>query len=84
MTKLKNSNWDKTKKNQIVTVVIVTVVTVAVVTLVIVTSLSKNTLTTNAMFSGQLFAILAMFCSNKTVKTKYVKTLVDASLIVGI
>ena len=60
MTKLKNSNCDKTQKfkfycckhkqsncdkTQILTVVIVTVVTVALVTVVIMASFSKNKLT---------------------------------------
>ena len=76
MTKFKNSNSDKTKKNQIVTklknqivtVLIVTVVTVAVVTAVIVTFFRRrkklDTSTTDEMFLVQLFAILAMFLFN--------------------
>ena len=55
VTKLKKLNGDKTQKIQIVTVVVVTFFC------------SKNNLSTHQLmrFSGQIFAILAMFVSEK-------------------
>ena len=56
------------------TEVIVTVATVAVGTVVILKYFSKkrlDTSTTDQIFSGQLFAILAMFCSHSAGIDKY-------------